>query len=256
MNKEKYINELHKLHYGNEPLLIGNVWDAHTAKLAQENGFKALGSSSHAIAFALGYKDGEQIPVKELLFMLERILAVSKIPVSVDFESGYSDDPKKVAQYVKELHSMGVQGINLEDGKVIEGKRTLQDSKILVDKIKAIQEIAPIFINARIDSFTTKQPDALGVTLERASIYENAGADGLFVPLIEKPEDIRAYMQATSLPLNVFASPTLPSFEELKKLGVKRISHGAKQYDALMKVAQENFGEFTQNKDFKTILSA
>lgn len=87
-----------QLHYQEAPLLLANVWDAHSAIIAQEAGFQALGTSSHAIAFSLGYKDGEEIPFDELLFMVERIMQVAKIPVSVDFESGYSEKPKKVAK--------------------------------------------------------------------------------------------------------------------------------------------------------------
>jgi 2-methylisocitrate lyase-like PEP mutase family enzyme len=77
-----------KLHTQPDLLILGNVWDAQSAKIAQEAGFKALGSSSHAIANAMGYEDGEQITVDELLFVVERIVKAVDIPVSVDFESG------------------------------------------------------------------------------------------------------------------------------------------------------------------------
>src|SRR5690606_17938520 len=92
-----------ELHEKKQLLILGNVWDAQSAKLAEEVGFKALGSSSHAIANLLGYEDGEEISVDEILFMVERIVKAVDIPVSVDFEAGYSDDPDTVAKHVQQL---------------------------------------------------------------------------------------------------------------------------------------------------------
>jgi 2-methylisocitrate lyase-like PEP mutase family enzyme len=244
------------LHQNDTPLLLANVWDAHTAKLAQEAGYKALGTSSHAIANSLGFKDGEEISFEELFFVLKHILAVVKVPVSVDFEAGYADDPKKVAKYVKQLTDIGVVGINLEDGIVKEGKRVLGDASIMAAKIKAIKETTAIFINARIDTYTTKHPDSLNESISRAMIYKTAGADGIFIPLIEKETDIKSFITKVDLPLNVFTTPKLPDYETLGKLGVKRISHGAKQYELLMKKSEDIFKNFLQTKDYKLVLGS
>ena len=166
-----YYTKFSKLHHQNDLLLLGNVWDAQSAKIAASAGFKALGSSSHAIANSLGYADGEQMPVDELLFIVERIVKSVKIPVSVDFESGYSDDPDQVAKYVKQLVELGVAGINLEDGKVVKSTRTLGKATLLSDKIAAIKALTKnIFINARTDTYTTKHETALEETLKRAQI--------------------------------------------------------------------------------------
>lgn len=242
------------LHQDETALLLGNVWDAHTAQLAQKAGYAALGSSSHAIAFSLGYKDGEEISFETLLFVIKHIMTVAKVPVSVDFEAGYSDNPQQVATYVKQLTDLGVAGINLEDGIVKDGKRILGDADKLSDKIKAIKSVTDVFINARTDTYTTKHPDALNESIARAKLYKDAGADGIFVPLIETAEDIQKFVAEVDLPLNVFTTPNLPDYEALGKLGVKRISHGAKQYDLLMKKSEEIFKEFQQKKEYKTVL--
>lgn len=222
------------LHEQDSPLLLGNVWDAHSAKLAESAGFKALGSSSHAIANMLGYEDGEEIGFEELLFVVERIVKAVKIPVSVDFEAGYATDPRKVARYARQLADAGVVGINIEDGVVEDGKRKLGSAEGLAAKISAIKAETDLFINARPDTYTTKHADALGEAIARAKAYHEAGADGIFVPLIEKAEDIRAFTEAVSLPLNVFMTPDLPKYDELAELGVKRISNGAKLYEWLV----------------------
>ena len=236
-----------KLHQQDKALILGNVWDAQSAKLAENAGFQALGSSSHAIANLLGYEDGEQISVDELLFMVERIVKVVKIPVSVDFEAGYSDKPEVVAQNVKKLIDLGVAGINLEDGKVVKGVRKLSKSAILADKIQAIKaENKNIFINARIDTYTTKQENALEESIKRAEIYQKAGADGLFIPLLEKTSDIKTMLRATSLPINLFLTPKL-KYEAISKLGIKRLSCGAKVFEWLVAQNGKTFSEYLKN---------
>lgn len=242
------------LHQNEEPLLLANVWDAHSAKLAQQAGYKALGSSSHAIANSLGFEDGENISFEQLYFVVKRIKNVVQIPLSVDFEAGYSDNPEEVAQYVKQLADIGIAGINLEDGIVKDGKRILGNPESLVEKIRAIKATSTIFINARIDTYTTKHPDSLNESIARANLYKTAGADGVFVPLIQKDTDILNFITRVDLPLNVFATPQLPNYESLQKLGVKRISHGAKQYELLMKKSEEIFKDFIQSKDYKVVL--
>ncbi|MET3732469.1 isocitrate lyase/PEP mutase family protein [Moheibacter stercoris] len=249
-------NQFKALHAQDQPLLLGNVWDAHSAKLAEKAGFQALGTSSHAIANAMGYEDGEEISFEELLFVVERIIDCVNIPVSIDFESGYSDDPMDVTSFVMELSKAGAAGINLEDGQVINGKRVLGDAELLAEKIKAIKNECKIFVNARIDTYTTKHEEPLEESIRRAHIYQKAGADGVFVPLIETQLDIELFVQEVKLPLNVFTTPKLPSYEDLGKMGVKRISHGAKQYELLMKKSESIFQEFMKTKDYQKVLGS
>lgn len=237
-----------QLHQGNQVLVLGNVWDAQSAKIAEDAGFKALGTSSHAIANLLGYEDGEQISVNEMLFMVERIVKAVDIPVSVDFEAGYSDDPDIVADHVQQLVDLGVVGINIEDGKVIGGERKLQETTLLVDKIRAIKAKCPeIFINARADTYTTEHPQALEESVARITAYEKAGADGVFVPLLDIQNDVQKIVSATSLPLNVFLTDNLPNLETLSQWGVKRLSHGGKIYEWLVEKNLDMFQYFVHD---------
>lgn len=254
MKNQHKITGFKALHQQDTPLLLGNVWNAHTAKLAEQAGFQALGSSSHAMAFALGYTDGQNIPCDDIFHVIKRIVSVVSIPVSVDFEAGYSDDPKVVAGFVKLLEDVGIAGINLEDGKVIDGKRVLGDASLMQSKIEAIKSVTDIFINARTDTYTTKHSNALEESIKRANLYGKAGADGIFVPLIETEADIKSFVEKVNLPLNVFATANLPAYEKLSELGVKRISHGAKQYDLLMKKSEQIFKDFFDTKDYKILL--
>jgi len=244
------------LHHSDAPLLLGNVWDARTTQLAQQAGFAAVGTSSHAIAIALGYKDGEEISPETLLFIIKHIMKVATVPVSVDFESGYSNHPPEVWDNLQPFVELGIAGINLEDGQVQDGKRVLGDAELMAKKIRAIRGSSDIFINARVDTFTTKHPDALNEAIRRALIYRIAGADGIFVPLLEKEEDIKEFVSKVDSPLNVFTTPNLPVYDVLAKLGVKRISHGGKQYDQLMKKSEAIYTDFQQTKDYKLVLGS
>src|SRR5207249_5437695 len=50
-----------RLHGGPEILVLTNVWDVASARLVEHAGFKAIATSSAAIANSLGYPDGERI---------------------------------------------------------------------------------------------------------------------------------------------------------------------------------------------------
>lgn len=248
------IEQFRKLHKTKSILILGNVWNAHTAMIAQEKGFSAVGTSSHAIAFSLGYKDGEDLPVETHMEVIESIVKKVDIPVSVDFESGYSDDPEEVAQYVKRLFDMGVVGINLEDGKVQNDKRELGDANLLAEKIKAIKRTSKMFINARIDTYTTKHKEALSETLQRGQLYKEAGADCLFIPLIERVNDITEVYKEIGLPINVFITPNLPLYQDLKRLGVKRVSFGGKMYDQITKEIENKYEKLIKEEAWEFLL--
>lgn len=116
------------LHNQHEPLLIANVWDAASAVAAQEAGYQALGTSSAAIASTLGYEDGQGMPFDELFYMVTRIRAVSNLPLSVDMEAGYGDSAEAITANLRRLAQTGVAGVNLEDSRVINGVRQLDDA--------------------------------------------------------------------------------------------------------------------------------
>src|SRR3546814_7232850 len=83
------------LHDTDVPLLLPNAWDAASARLWQEAGATAIATTSAAVAWALGHADGGRLPREELLGSLHGILRVVSVPVTVDIEDGYSDDPDR-----------------------------------------------------------------------------------------------------------------------------------------------------------------
>ena len=80
------------LHAKGAPLLLYNAWDAGSAKAILEAGGKAIATSSWSVAEAQGYRDGETIPIGLAEQIIGRIVATIDVPVTVDFEGGYSED--------------------------------------------------------------------------------------------------------------------------------------------------------------------
>jgi 2-methylisocitrate lyase-like PEP mutase family enzyme len=62
-----YFETFPQLHQNTVPLLLGNCWDVNSARLFEASGYKAIGTSSMAVAKSRGYEDGEQLPFETLL---------------------------------------------------------------------------------------------------------------------------------------------------------------------------------------------
>ena len=230
--------EFRALHVPGRPLLIFNVWDAGSARAVAESGARALGTSSWAVANANGFSDGEEIPLPSVIDNLRRIVGVTDIPVTIDLETGYGDDPERVAETVARAIDAGAVGCNLEDS--VPRKESLREASLQAARIRAAREAAdgarvPFFINARTDVFF--QPAAqhhektmLKETIERAQRYEGSGADGLFVPGLLDLQLISILVEASPLPVNVMMGEGGPSLASLADRGVARVSYGAQPY--------------------------
>lgn len=251
------MTDFKNLHQKNAPLLIGNVWDVPSAKAAEKLNFQALGTSSAAIAAMLGYADGEEMSFAELEYVVKRIAANTSLPVSVDLESGYSRVPSEIANHIKRLAGLGVVGINFEDSIVDEKRKLLN----VEDFAKTIFEIknqlekdnVSVFLNVRTDTFILGVSSAVEETKKRIHLYENAGADGIFIPCIEKEADIESIVKSTNLPINVMCMPNLPDFEKLKKLGVKRISMGNFLHGKVYGDYEKMLGSILKDNSFKSV---
>src|ERR1043165_2222730 len=105
----------HALH--RDFLILPNAWDAGSARVMQEAGAKAVATSSAAVAWARGYADGHGLPMSILAAIVQEIARVVSVPITVDAEGGYSDDPAEVHHNIAKLIDAGGVGINIEDGK-------------------------------------------------------------------------------------------------------------------------------------------
>src|SRR6185295_18743375 len=93
-------------------LVLPNAWDVASASVfAALPGCRAIATTSAAVARSLGWEDGEQAPVEEMLRVVDRIAAAVDVPVTADLEAGYGD-PSGTAAAALEA---GAAGMNLED---------------------------------------------------------------------------------------------------------------------------------------------
>jgi len=255
MNREQIARaeRFHQLHAESKPLVLANAWDAASARITEEAGAQAIGTTSAGMAWAQGYPDGEQMPVDELLAACQRICRIASTPVSVDIERGYGRDAKDVGTLVDALIQLGVVGINIEDG-TDPGTHSLAHPSILTQRIASARAMArhhglPLFINARIDAYVATGTEAgarLEETRQRALAYIDAGADGIFVPGLSNVDDIAQLARALPVPLNIYAGyPGAPDVETLQRAGARRISLGCGPMQAVMahlaKISAEAF---------------
>ncbi|QBD79348.1 isocitrate lyase/phosphoenolpyruvate mutase family protein [Ktedonosporobacter rubrisoli] len=220
-------------------LLLPNAWDCASAKLFEAAGFSAIGTTSAGIAFAQGYRDGEQIPRKEMLAVIARIAAAVQIPVSADIEAGYGPAPADVAETIHEVIKAGAVGVNLEDSIGMSSLYSIpqQTERIKAARAEGQRAGLPLVINARTDTYLFsigEEATRLQDTLERGKAYLEAGADSVFVPGVGDPALIEELVRGIPGPLNVMVGPGMLSAPKLFKLGVKRVSVGGAAMMATM----------------------
>lgn len=252
------LQEFKNLHEQSTPLYIGNVWDVSSAMMLENKNYKALGTSSAAIATSLGYEDGEKMSFDELIQVVKTITAKTSLPLTVDLEGGYSRYPAEICKNIMRLNELGVVGVNLEDSIVIDGNRQIADatefSKIITVIKKQLKEKgAEIFINVRTDFYIMGLDSPLKETLLRSALYEKTGADGIFVPCVTDEEDIKEIVKNTTVPLNVMTMPTLPSFQKLQQLGVKRVSTGPFIYNKVNEYFNHMLEAIDERQSFNPI---
>src|SRR5277367_895647 len=105
-----------ELHYQKKPFILANAWDAASASIFEKAGFSAIGTTSAGIAASKGYRDGQNISLEEVFDTVRQILSVVEVPVSVDIEAGFGKNNELLVRNIKRIVSLGVVGINLEDG--------------------------------------------------------------------------------------------------------------------------------------------
>src|ERR1700743_1576213 len=105
MESVKIFRELHNKPL---PLILANAWDAGSARIFEDLGAAAIATTSAGVAWASGYADGGKMTAQVQATLAKNITRVIKVPLSIDFENGYSDDAKVVGENVKPLLDAGV----------------------------------------------------------------------------------------------------------------------------------------------------
>lgn len=224
------------LHVPGDPLMLFNIWDAGSARAVARAGAKAIATGSYGVAEAQGFADGEDFSIDDALRNLERIVRVTDLPVTLDFETGYGATPAAVATSVRRALDAGAAGINQEDR--MPGENALLPVAQAAERVGAAASTG-LFVNARTDVYRGVKPEDYGqhlidAVLERADAYAQAGAGGLFVPFLGDHAAITAICAASPLPVNILWGPGRGTRAELAACGVARISYGHGPWAAAM----------------------
>jgi 2-methylisocitrate lyase-like PEP mutase family enzyme len=211
-------------------------------------GFPAIATTSAGVAWSLGYPDGEQAPLAEVVAATRRIVRATALPVTADIEAGYGETPQAVGASVRAVIDAGVAGINLEDGLRHVTLRDVDDAARRIAAARAAAHAAgvPIVINARVDVWMVgmgaNEAERLDEALRRARAYLAAGADCIYpIGLVERAT-IAALVAALDAPVNLGARPGLPDLAELGRLGVARVSTATRLATLALSAARAGAG--------------
>ena len=215
------------LHHSRAPLLLPNPWDPGSARLLASLGFEALATTSSGFAATLGRLDGG-VTREEALGHGAALASVTDLPVSADLENGFADDPEGVAETVALAIDAGLVGCSVEDYN--RSADAIYDASLAADRVAAAAEAAHsgpvhLVLTARAENHVRGHDD-LADTIARLQRYQDAGADVLFAPGLNRAEDLRRLVASVDRPVNVLALPNGPTVPELAALGVRRVSVG------------------------------
>jgi 2-methylisocitrate lyase-like PEP mutase family enzyme len=215
------------LHEADEPLLLANAWDAGSAKLLQAAGFQALATTSSGYAATLGRLD-YGVTREGALEHAASVAGATALPVSADFEDCFADDVAGVAETVRLGREAGLAGCSIEDWSDANG--ALYDIDVATERVAAAAQAAHsgevrLVLTARAENYLRGNRDVAD-TIARLKAYEEAGADVLYAPAFDRPEDLRELLAVVRTPVNVLARAGVPSVSELAELGVRRVSVG------------------------------
>jgi 2-methylisocitrate lyase-like PEP mutase family enzyme len=244
-------------------LLLPNAWDAGSARLFARHRFAAIATTSAGVAWSLGYADGEQAPLAEVLAAIARITRVVELPVTADIETGYGEAPADVAATVRAVIAAGAVGINLEDGRPGHGPlRPVDEAAARIRAARGAADAAgvPIVINARVDNWmqhdVTAPAERLADAVQRAQAYLAAGADGIYPIGLDDRATLAALARAVDAPINVAAGPGMPDLAELARLGVARVSTATRFATLAMAAVDHAAAAMLESGRFDSLASA
>jgi 2-methylisocitrate lyase-like PEP mutase family enzyme len=232
------------LHARDELFLLPNPWDVGSAKLLASLGFDALATTSAGLAWSLGKLD-TTVTRDELVAHVGAIAAATDLPLNVDSERCFPDEPGGVAETVRLLADAGAAGCSIEDWDATAGRIEALEAATerVVEAAAAAHAFAePLVLTARAENHLHGVDD-LDDTIARLVAYRDAGADAVYAPGLARLDEIRTVVEAVGIPVNVLALPGGPSVPELASAGVRRVSTGGAlaraAYGALLAGARE-----------------
>lgn len=225
--------------------LLPNPWDAGSAVVLEQLGFRALATTSAGMAFSRGLPDRpDAVPCEAMLAHVRELIAATTLPVNADFQNAYADDPEGVARNVTACVRSGVGGLSVEDATG-DGTKPLYDRALAIERVRAARAAidatgVPVVLTARCEAWLVGDAEPARTAIDRLVAFAAAGADCLYAPGVRDPETIAAIVRAVApKPVNLLVSKPIPDlpYARIAELGVRRISVGG----ALSRVAWAAF---------------
>lgn len=210
-------------------IVVPGVYDALTAKLAENLGFEIIFQSGYSVsATMLGMPDYGILNAGDTLEQASRIVRASKLPLIVDIDTGYGN-PLNVRKMVEDLQRLGVKGIFLEDQVWpkrcghMQGKQVISVDEY-IQKLRAAIDVKneDFIVVARTDAL---EPLGIEEAIRRGRLYKDIGADAIFVEAPRSIEEMRLIARSIDAPLvaNMIEGGKTPflSAKELEEIGFK-----------------------------------
>ena len=230
-NKRK-ISIRERLEDANDIIILPGVYDALTAKIAEDVGFETAFQTGYGTsASLLGMPDFGFLNAGETLENAKRIINSVNIPILVDIDTGYGN-PLNVWKTVKDLERIGAKGIFLEDQVWpkrcghMAGKTVIPKEEYILKLQAAIdaREDSEFIIVARTDSLAQF---GIEEAIERGKEYKRIGADVIFIEAPKTIEQMELIAKEIKAPLlaNMIEEGITPNLtaNQLKKMGFKMV---------------------------------
>ena len=207
-----------ELHARDELFVMPNPWDVGSARLLAAEGFEALATTSQGFAWAIGKHD-QTVTRDELVAHVAELAAATPLPLNVDSERCYPDDPGGVAETVRLLSEAGAAGFSIEDyDPAADGIDSLDVAvqRVAEAVAAAHSDVEPLVLTARAENHI-RGVDDLDDTIARLVAYRDAGADVVYAPGLVDLDQIARVVGEVGIPVNVLALPGGPAIGDLAR---------------------------------------
>jgi methylisocitrate lyase len=227
-------------------VVLPGAYNALTAMQIEQTGFEGAYISGAALSASAGLPDIGLLTLSEFSFFIKYITHAVKIPCIADCDTGFGD-VINVSRSVKEMESIGLCGIHIED-QIMPKRCGHLAGKKLISSGDMIQKIQAACLSRKDDNFLiiartdARSVDGIDEAINRAQLYVEAGADAIFPEALKSKEEFELFAKKLNVPLlanmTEFGVSPLLNTEELLSMGYKIIIYPVTALRVSMKITK------------------